>query len=141
MREDLASEISNATTLQDVLLILKKVTMLDTHVATLAYLEENIKPFNGRYGIWTCRPFPLDTDQEVYQIQAYYFSKEGDSYSKNTMAVIVFMDRNFINSLNSVNYEPKQTRDLGLHSIKYAVLMSLPGLELSPEEEEEIMDF
>ena len=141
MRQTLETKIADAKSLIDVLNVFKEVIMLDTHVATLAYLDENLQTFNGKYGIWSCRPFPLDDDQEIYQIQAYYFSEEGDGYEKNAMVAVIFMDRNFINSLQSVDATPKKTDDYGLHSLKYGVILSLPGLALSPTEKEEILDF
>lgn len=140
MRESFEERIAGAHDLLDVLLILKDKTMLDTHVATLAYLEENVHPFDGNYGIWRCSPFPLDQGQESYSIQAYYFSSEGDSYLPKKKTLIVFTDLNFISSLETVDYAPRQTTDPLTHSIKYGVLVGLPGLDLSAEEKEEILD-
>ena len=141
MRETLENKISDATSLLDVLLILKEKTMLDTHVATLAYLENNISTFDGKSGIWICRPFPLDQGQEEYQIQAYYFSADGDKFEKGKMVVILFTDRNFINDLKSVTNIPKETNDLTLHSLKFGVIISLPGVALTKEEKQQILDF
>lgn len=126
MKEDLKSRIGQAKNLLDVLLILKDKTMQDTHVATLAYLEENIEKFNDKYGIWRCRPFPLETGQEAYSIQSYYFSKDGDDFKPDSIVVILFTDSNFINNLNSINTVPKPTNDTILHSIKYGVIVSSP---------------
>lgn len=140
MRETLEEKVSNAKSLTDVLLILKQVTMLDTHVATLAYLEEVVSPFDGKKGIWSCKPFPLDEGQSEYQIQAYYFSADGDNFRSGSIALIVFADRNFINGLQTPGPTPVQTRDEILHSIKYGVMVSLPGAELTEEEKEEILE-
>lgn len=141
MRSTLETKIADAKSLQDVLMILKESTMLDTHVATLAYLNDNVRTFNGKYGVWSCNPFPLDDDQDIYEIQAYYFSSDGDSYVKGSMVAVIFMDRNFINSLYSVDSVPKKTYDTTLHSLKYGVILSLPGLALTPAEKQEILDF
>ena len=141
MRETLETRIGQAKNLLDVLLILKEKTMLDTHVATLAYLDHNISTFNGKYGIWSCRPFPLDTNQPEYQIQAYYFSQDGDEFVEDRMVAILFTDRNFINDLYSVSNTPKETRDQNLHSIKFGVIVSLPGIALTEEEKNEVLDF
>lgn len=130
MRETLESKISSAKNLLDVLLILKEVTMRDTHVATLAYLDENIKEWSesSPYGIWRCRPFPLEEGQPEYNIQAYYFTENGNTSNedlkKNKIVVILFMDRNFINNLQAVDETPKTTYDLTLHSLKFGVILN-----------------
>ena len=141
MRSDLETRIGEAKTLLDVLLILKDKTMLDTHVATLAYLKENYQAFDGKYGIWTCNPFPLDQGQPEYVIQSYYFSVDGDNFKPGSMVLIVFTDRNFINDLKSVSNTPKEARDNDLHSIKFGIIVSLPGVALTDEEKESILDF
>lgn len=141
MKKDLETQIAEAKTLLDVLLILKQKTMLDTHVATLAYLRNNIRQFRDGYGIWECSPFPLDQGQGVYNIQAYYFSSNGDKFKQDTMALIVFTDRNFINSLQSINTIPKETQDLDMHSLKYGIIVSLPGLDLTTAEKKSILNF
>lgn len=141
MKTTLEQQISEAKSLLDVLLILKQKTMLDTHVATLAYLDNNVKTFNGKYGVWICRPFPLDENQNEYNIHAYYFSSEGDNFVKDKIVLIVFTDRNFINNLESVTNVPKETNDVLLHSLKYGIIVSLPGLNLTQAEKEAILDF
>lgn len=141
MKTNLEMQISEAKSLLDVLLILKQKTMLDTHVATLAYLRNNIRKFTDKYGIWECSPFPLDQGQDTYNIQAYYFSADGDNFNRDKMVLVVFTDRNFINSLQSVNTVPKETQDVNTHSIKYGVIVSLPGVSLTPSEKSEILKF
>ncbi len=141
MKTTFEQEVNQARTLLDVLLILKKKTMLDTHVSTLAYLDHIVEPFNGKYGVWSCRPFPLDSDQKEYQIPAYYFSADGDAFSKDATVLIVFADRNFINGLKSPFATPTETADQLTHSLKYAIIVSLPGLGLTQSEEDAIMDF
>lgn len=140
MRETLEERISNAKSLLDVLLVLKQKTMLDTHVATLAYLEEAISPFDGKKGIWSCKPFPLDEGQSEYQIQAYYFSADGNGFKTGSIVLVVFADRNFISGLSTPGPTPTQTKDEILHSTKYGVIVSLPGIELTEEEKEEILE-
>lgn len=122
MREDLQTEISSATTLLDVLLILKKVTMLDTHVATLAYVTEEEAKWNGNHGTIKCKPFPLNKEQEEYTIQAYYFN-QNSSFNEGDIVVILFMDRNFINNLSAVDKKPKQTKDLTTHTYKFGIVI------------------
>ena len=137
MRETLDTKIANASDLLDVLLILKEVTMMDTRVATLAYLDENIQKYDGTCGIWRCKPFPLAEGQEDFTVQAYYFSKKGDEpsedseeepseedFKKGKIVVILFMDRNFISNLEAVDKNPKQTTDLTLHSLKFGVILN-----------------
>lgn len=141
MRETLETKVSQAKSLLDVLLILKEVTMRDTHVATLAYLDSNLSSFNGKYGIWNCRPFPLYEGQDEYTIQGYYFSADGDNFTPNTIILIVFTDKNFINNLQVIENKPQQTKDVNLHLLKYGVIVSLPGIELTPAEKQAILDF
>ena len=140
MRTNLEQQISQAKSLLDVLLILKQVTMLDTHVATLVYLDSLIKPFDGRAGVWACKPFPLSEGQGEYLIHSYYFSAEGDSFSEGAMALVVFCDMNFISGLQTPGPTPTETKDQVLHSLKYGVIVSLPGLSLTAKEKEEILD-
>lgn len=140
MRKTFDDKISEAKSLLDVLLILKEKTMLDTHVATLVYLNRVVSTFNGKYGIWECRPFPLNEKQEEYRIQAYYFSQDGDSFITDSLALVVFTDRNFINNLQTSGAFVKQTTDETTHSLKFGVIVSLPGLSLSPEEKKNILD-
>lgn len=123
MRQDLETKISSATTLLDVLMILKDVIALDTHVATLAYVEEVYQEYNAElgYGILRCNPFPLDKEQEEYTIQAYFF--KNNNFNDRKYVVILFMDRNFINNLTVVDGKPKETKDLSTHSLKFGVVM------------------
>lgn len=141
MRKTFEDRVSEARSLLDVLLILKQKTMQDTHVSTLVYLDYVVKRFDGKYGIWACRPFPLDEKQGEYQIQAYYFSEEGDSFVSGNICLVVFTDLNFLENLQSGATKPLETGDEILHSIKYGVMVSLPGTELTASEREEILDF
>lgn len=141
MKTTFEEKIDQATSILDVLLILKEVTMLDTHVATLAYLEEIVYPFNGKYGIWACKPFPLDEGQAEYRLQAYFFTPEGNSFSKGSIALVTFCDYNFISGLQSPGPTPRETKDQILHSLKYGVISSMPSMEMSEEQKEELLDF
>lgn len=140
MRTTFDEMVANAKTFLDVLLILKQKTMLDTHVATLVYLDSIVSPFDGKKGIWSCRPFPLNEKQPEYKIQAYYFSADGDGFKKGSIALIVFCDMNFISGLMSPSPEPKETKDQVLHSLKYGVIVSLPGVALTESEKDEILE-
>lgn len=121
MREDLETKISSATTLLDVLMILKTVTMLDTHVATLAFATGDGTWEDG-HGILRCKPFPLDANQSEYIIEAYYF-KQQSHFQEGDIVVILFMDRNFINNLKVTDKKPRITKDLNTHSLKYGVIL------------------
>lgn len=125
MRQDLETEISTASTLQDVLMILKKVTMLDTHVGTLAFVAEKPRwDSTNNCGIIKCKPFPLDTNQSEYAIEAYYFKESTtDSLSVDDIVVILFTDRNFINNLKVVDKQPRETNDYTTHSLKFGVVI------------------
>ena len=139
MKTDLEQQVSEARSLLDVLLILKSVTMKDTHVATLAYVERNISPFDGKSSVWSCRPFPLEQGQSEFRIEAYCFSEDA-SFPEGSIVLITFADRNFINSLQASSASPKPTPDQGNHSLKYGVISSSPYLGLTEEEKEEILD-
>lgn len=85
--------LGNATDQLDSFQVMKQTTMLDTNVATLAYVEEVIKTiskpieemtdeekengedkkFRQMYGIARVRPLPRLTDQDEMVIEAYYF--------------------------------------------------------------------
>ena len=140
MRSTLETKISEAKSLLDVLLILKDKTMLDTHVATLAYLRNNITKFNGKYGVWECSPLPLDGDQAEYLTQAYYFTSDGDNFKADSLVLVVFTDMNFINNLQSTTAVPKRTDDVILHSVKYGIIVYLPALGLSDAEKAQILN-
>lgn len=124
MRDTLEEKIAKASSLFDVLMIMKEKTMLDTHVATLAYIEEEIENDDTKsYAIWRCKPFPLYHNQSAYSIQAYSFKER--NYSDGDIVLIVFTDLNFIASLNSVDTSQKQTQDNLLHSMKYGIVISI----------------
>lgn len=126
MRDSFESRVANATTLLDVLLILKEVTMKDTHVGTLAFVSEEGAIWYGNYGIVKCKPFPLDQNQKEYIIDAYYFSEE-EEFEPGKRITILFMDRNFISMLDAVSPEPRQTLDPLTHSIKFAIVFNSDG--------------
>ncbi len=123
MREDLETKISTASTLLDVLMILKEKIMLDTHVSTLAYVDEIVNDYGllGPYSIIKVKPFPLDINQEEYTLQAYCF--KNTSFAKNDLVLVIFTDKNFILNLNSET--PKETQDLQTHLLKYGVVIPI----------------
>ena len=123
MKENLESQVSKAKSLLDVLIVMKQKTMLDTHVATLAYVEETIQAADeNQYGILRVKPFPLYEKQGEYSIQAYYFS---NTYNKGDIVLIVFCDLNFIMNLNAVDKKPKNTTDTQTHSLKHGVVIKI----------------
>ena len=138
----LEDRVANASTLLDVLLILRDMIAIDTHVATLAYAESIAKPYdpsNG-YGILRCKPFPLAREQSGYSIEAYWL-EEGAAFKRGQKVLVVFCDRDFISSMQAIGGEAKETLDKGLHSMKHGIIISSPQLELTEEEKEELLDF
>ena len=125
MKQTLETRISNADSLLDVLLLLKEKTMMDTHVATLAYVDsiEKEKTSDNKFGIVKCKPFPLDDDREEYSVFAYYFN-EDSHFEIGNIVLILFTDLNFISSLNSLDNIPKSTNDLIYHSSKYGIIIN-----------------
>ena len=125
MKQSLETRISNADSLLDVLLLLKEKTLMDTHVATLAYVDEVQieKTDENKFGIVKCKPFPLDDDREEYSVFAYYFNKDSE-FSKNDIVLILYTDLNFISGLDSVDNKPKQVRDLIYHSTKCGIIIN-----------------
>lgn len=124
MRQTLQDKIANAKNLLDVLLVMKESIMIDTHVSTLAYFDHNVEPFNGTYGIASVRPFPLEEDQQSYEVQVYYFESSGDDFEADTIVTVIFADRNFINNLNAVEPVGKPTDDTTLHTYKFGIITS-----------------
>lgn len=125
MRETLEERIDKADSLLDVLLILREKIMLDTHVATLAYVEDVIleRTNENKYGIIKCKPFPLLEEQEPYSIQAYYF-KENNTFEAGDIILVVFTDLNFIGNLKTVDTKPRETQDVIYHSTKYGIVIN-----------------
>lgn len=125
MRETLEERIEKADSLLDVLLILREKIMLDTHVATLAYVEDVIleRTNENKYGIIKCKPFPLLEEQEPYSIQAYYF-KEDNTFEIGDIILVVFTDLNFIGNLKTVDTKPRETQDVIYHSTKYGIVIN-----------------
>ena len=125
MRETLETKVSNANSLLDVLLILKEKTLMDTHVATLAYVDEvtQEKTNDNKFGIVRCKPFPLDEGREEYSVFAYYFNSNSE-FNKNDIVLILYTDLNFISALDAVDYKPKSTRDLIYHSSKHGIIIN-----------------
>lgn len=124
MRETWESRIENATTLQDAIFLLKEKTKMDTHVATLAYVEKIKveKNATNKFGLVECKPFPLNPNQEEYTIQAYYFKEESE-FEKGDIILVLFTDLNFVNNLKSIETSPKETYDLNYHSLKYGIII------------------
>lgn len=125
MKQSLETKISNADSLLDVLLLLKEKTLMDTHVSTLAYVDEIQieKTDENKFGLVKCKPFPLDEDREEYSVFAYYFNKDSE-FNKNDIVLILYTDLNFISGLDSVDNKPKPTRDLIYHSTKYGIIIN-----------------
>lgn len=124
MKKTLEEKIQSASNLLDVLLIFKDAIFKDLHVATLAYVDKEILPHNGKYGIVQCKPFPLNEGQEPYSIQAYYFDENNkENFNENDIVIILYMDNNFISSLANNNYLIAPTNDLIKHNIKYGVII------------------
>lgn len=132
MRETLEDRINQASDLKDVLLILKEVTLKDTHVSTLAYLGPKVEEFNEKYGIYECQPFPLEVGQSSYNIHAYYFDEAISRLSEGDIVLIIYTDRNFINNLYASDHIPKETQDQGNHLIKYGIIVPINGKEDQP---------
>lgn len=123
MRKDLDYEIDAADSLLDVLLIMEKVILKNTHVGTLAFVKEVYKEYDeDGYGILICDPFPLNQGQEQYSIQAYYFNRDLE-FSPNDKVLIVFTDLNFISNLNVNDNKPRETQDNIFHSLKCGVVI------------------
>ena len=147
MRETEEQRINNASSLLDVLLILKHNIFSDLKVATLAYVEEIVQPINedNSFGIVRCKPFPLNVNQQSYSIYAYYFDKDSNSGTEhefvikdnneeklfvvhtgleiNDIILVVFCDKNFINNLNATNGTCLTSDDENYHSLKYGVVV------------------
>lgn len=124
MRETLEEKIANATTLLDVLLILKEMIAIDTHVATLAYVEDVIEEYDSDrgYGILSCKPFPLAEGQSEYILQTYWLDEDAE-FKKGQKVLVIFCDRNFIASLQALNGSVKESQDTKLHDMKYGVVL------------------
>lgn len=126
MKKTLEEKISEASSLLDVLNIVKEKTMLDTHVATLAYVDEIIKQPSSAsmYGCLRVKPFPLNNKRKEYAIQAYYFDAT-HIYEQNDIVLVIFTDINFVSSLNDIDYKPKNTNDELTHSMSYGIVIPL----------------
>lgn len=128
MRETLQEKVAKASSLADILKILKTSTMLDTNVATLAYVKSIEKQIGEDiYGILNVDPFPLYNNQERYTIQSYYFSRSA-TFEIGDIVLIVFTNFNFISNLNNKTYTPLATQDLDNHLIKYGVAIPLQNI-------------
>jgi hypothetical protein len=128
MKETLEAKVARASSLLDILLIMKEKTMQDLHVASLAFVKEIISQPDANkrnsYGILRVAPFPLNTNQDEYSINAYYFNPEY-IFSENDIVLIIFCDLNFISNLNVVDSTQKQTQDTLKHSLKYGIVIPL----------------
>jgi hypothetical protein len=125
MKQTSESRISDADSLLELLLLLKEKTLMDTHVATLAYVDEVQveKTDDNKFGLVKCKPFPLDEDREEYTVFAYYFNKDSE-FNKNDIVLILYTDLNFISGLDSVDNKPKPVRDIIYHSTKCGIIIN-----------------
>ena len=126
------------------------ISKRETHCATLAYFKEVVVPYNANkgYGIATFYPIPMTTDQETYELQAYFF----DPYNQPNITdmgklpdigvdkqkyydhkkfeadfskiyCIIFTDYNFKNALETKMQI--STTDKDIHSLSYGVVVNL----------------
>lgn len=100
----------------------------ETHCGTLAYYKSMVQEFNSEkgYGIAMFSPFPITTDQEQYYINVYFFKEQTGidlvkPDNEKRIYCIMFMDYNFISSLNVGRVT--STKDTELHSLTYAILI------------------
>ena len=104
-------------------LVIQK-TKEQIHCGTLAKFKEIERPFEDGYGIAVFNPFPLTTDQQNFDLKAYYLKKEKEDIfynDKDKIYCIIFMDNNFFASLSSGIIT--KTSDTDLHSLSYGIVI------------------
>lgn len=116
----------NCQTWIDLFKIVIQKTKEQIHCGTLAKFKEIERHFEDGYGIAVFNPFPLTTDQQNFDLKAYYFKKEtedifqADKENANIYC-IMFMDNNFFASLSSGIIT--KTSDTDLHSLSYGIVI------------------
>lgn len=114
----------NCQTWIDLFKLVIQKTKEQIHCGTLAKFKEIERPFEDGYGIAVFNPFPLTTDQQSFELKAYYFKKETEDIfesDKEKIYCIIFMDNNFFASLSSGTIT--KTSDTDLHSLSYGIVI------------------
>lgn len=99
-----------------------EIAKAETHCGTLAFYKEIVSEWNetDKYGIATFTPFPIQTDQEEFYLNAYFFKAE-TVFEENKIYCILFMDNNFIGSLHEQRV--LKTQDTEKHSLTYGIVI------------------
>ena len=114
----------NCQTWIDLFRLVIQKTKEQIHCGTLAKFKEIERHFEDDYGIAVFNPFPLTTDQQNFELKAYYFKKETEDIfesDKEKIYCIIFMDNNFFASLSSGTIT--KTSDTDLHSLSYGIVI------------------
>ena len=116
----------NCQTWIDLFKIVIQKTKEQIHCGTLAKFKEIERHFEDGYGIAVFNPFPLTTDQQNFELKAYYFKKETEDIFRKEdddpkIYCIIFMDNNFFASLSSGTIT--KTSDTDLHSLSYGIVI------------------
>lgn len=97
------------------------------HCGTLAKYKDIELPWSEDkgYGIAIFTPFPLTTNQQNFEIKAYFLNppEEGKAkFVEGQICCIIFMDNNFVSCLTSGNI--MKTNDTDLHSLSYGIVIN-----------------
>lgn len=114
----------NCQTWIDLFRLVIQKTKEQIHCGTLAKFKEIERHFEDGYGIAVFNPFPLTTDQQNFDLKAYYLKKETEDIlesDKEKIYCIIFMDNNFFASLSSGIIT--KTSDTDLHSLSYGIVI------------------
>lgn len=116
----------NCQTWIDLFKLVIQKTKEQIHCGTLAKFKEIERHFEDGYGIAVFNPFPLTTDQQNFDLKAYYFKKETEDIfeadkENSNIYCIIFMDNNFFASLSSGIIT--KTSDTDLHSLSYGIVI------------------
>ena len=116
----------NCQTWIDLFKLVIQKTKEQIHCGTLAKFKEIERRFEDGYGIAVFNPFPLTTDQQNFELKAYYFKKETEDIfdkdvEKSNIYCIIFMDNNFFANLSSGTIT--KTSDTDLHSLSYGIVI------------------
>ena len=116
----------NCQTWIDLFKLVIQKTKEQIHCGTLAKFKEIERRFEDGYGIAIFNPFPLTTDQQNFELKAYYFKKETEDIfdkdvEKSNIYCIIFMDNNFFANLSSGTIT--KTSDTDLHSLSYGIVI------------------